>query len=408
MSDSLSVYVHVPFCLKKCDYCDFYSTDSLSHLPDYVTSLQREIKIRSHGYNRESKPLSIYFGGGTPSLLPLKALGQILETIDHGYGISKQAEITLEINPGTADHAYLKGLKTLGVNRLSLGVQTFNPEKIAVLNRVHTIDQSVDLIEAADSMGFHNIGLDLMYGLPGESLETWIQDLEKALAFRMAHLSCYMLTLEPGTPLHALFQQDLFHPQGPEALADLLLATSLLLEQKGYEHYEISNFALGKQNRSRHNSAYWNYTSYAGFGPSAHSFARGKIQAGKTRPLPQAVRSWNLADVTAYGARLSLGELPIQETEILSTAQQMLERVMLGLRTCDGLDIKEFEWVFGLDFFKAFKDLVTRLETQEFAVIVPGSIPEKKEPREGKRLQLTRAGWARLDPIVEAFARIIL
>lgn len=403
------MYVHVPFCLKKCSYCDFYSTDALGLIPDYVTSLQREIKIRFPQGNPGVNCPSIYFGGGTPSLLSLEALGKILETIDHCHGISNQAEITLEVNPGTADASYLAGLKTLGINRLSIGVQSFNAEKMAVLKRIHTIDQSVEIIEAATSLEFDNIGLDLIYGLPEESLDTWIQDLEKALAFKMAHLSCYMLTLEPGTPLNTLFQQGLFHPQGREALTDLFSATSLFLEQNGYEHYEISNFARGKKNRSRHNSAYWNYTPYVGFGPSAHSFARGEIRADNAGSLPRAVRSWNLADVRAYGARLFAGELPIQEAEVLSTAQQMLERVMLGLRTSDGLEINEFQTLFGLDFFKEFKALLDRLETQGFAALVPGyDLEQKREIPDEKWFRLTRAGWARLDPIVEAFARIIL
>lgn len=404
---SESVYVHVPFCLKKCPYCDFYSIEALSLIPDYVTSLQREIKIRSALSSQLSNPLTIYFGGGTPSLLPIKVLGQILETIDQGYGISKQAEITLEINPGTADKTYLTGLRTLGINRLSLGIQSFDPGKIALLNRVHTIDQSIEIIEAAIALGFDNIGLDLMYGLPRETLEIWIQDIEKALEFKPVHLSCYMLTLEPGTPLNALFQQKMFHPQSKEALADLFVATSLLLEQRGYEHYEISNFSRKRENRSQHNSAYWNYTAYAGFGPSAHSFYPGEPPAKGT--LPRAVRSWNLSDVRVYGAKLSMGELPIQETETLSPAQQMLERVMLGLRTRDGLDINGFQTVFGLDFFKEFKGLIDRLETQGFAVIVPGfGLGKKRETEREKQLQLTRAGWARLDSIVEAFAQIIL
>jgi oxygen-independent coproporphyrinogen-3 oxidase len=291
LSDSVSVYIHVPFCLKKCSYCDFYSTGTLSFLPAYVKGLQQEIEIRGKA---KKKARTIYFGGGTPSLLPLEDVEKILETIRVCYRVSGNAEVTFEVNPGTVDESYLSGLKKLGVNRLSIGVQSFDPGKISVLGRIHTVDQSIGAIGAAESAGFENIGFDLIYGTPGETPKTWIRDLKTALGFKAAHLSCYMLTLEPGTPLAARYEEGLFQAPGPDLLTDLFTTTAVFLEQQGYEHYEISNFARGRKNRSRHNSNYWKMTPYDGFGPSAHSLGF----PGETDPA-SPVRSWNLADVNA-------------------------------------------------------------------------------------------------------------
>ncbi len=411
MYEPLSVYIHVPFCLKKCSYCDFYSIGTLSFLPAYVASLQREIQIRtdqsllSGSADRvgrvPQRVKTIYFGGGTPSLLPLEDVKKILTTLHTCYQVAGDAEITFEVNPGTVDQGYLSGLKSLGVNRLSIGVQSFDPYKIKVLSRVHTIQASIEAIEAAKSAGFDNIGLDLIYGTPGETLATWRQDLHRVLGFKVAHLSCYMLTLEPGTPLHAQYKRGLFQSPGSGILTDFFMETSSFLEQHGYDHYEISNFARGVQNRSRHNSAYWQMTPYDGFGPAAHSFGsrvdKGQGNRDPGRVFP--VRSWNLADVNAYIQALSAGKLPVYEREVLSLPQQMLERVMLGLRTSDGIDITAVDKMTGQDFLTRFAPLVDRLERQGLGEVLAGP---------GKRFLLTLSGRARLDSIVEAFADQIL
>ncbi len=417
----VSVYIHVPFCLKKCSYCDFYSTNALSVLPAYVSSLQREIEGRTSLSGTPGKAPkktgTIYFGGGTPSLLPLESVEKILETIYARYQVSQNAEITVEVNPGTVDEPYLAGLKSLGVNRLSIGVQSFDAHKIKVLGRIHTIEQSIEAIGVAKSVGFENIGLDLIYGTPGETREEWIKDLKMALKFKVAHLSCYMLTLESGTPLQAQYKKGLFQLPGPDMLTNLFMATAIFLEQHGYEHYEISNFARGKQNRSRHNSNYWQMIPYDGFGPSAHSFdllsskdqdaqnrdARNKDAQGRNimkSSCLSLVRSWNIADVNAYITSFdgSAGG-GVREQEVLSLPQQMLERVMLGLRTSDGFDLTEFEQLMGPRFLQKIVPLMARLEAQELGRVTPGT---------GKRFVLTLSGRARLDNIVEAFADIIL
>ncbi len=398
MSDTVSVYIHVPFCLKKCSYCDFYSTHTLSFLPAYVTSLQREIESRAGQVKKKAG--TIYFGGGTPSLLPLEDVEKLLKTVFTCYQVSQNAEITFEVNPGTVDELYLAVLKKLGVNRLSIGVQSFDAGKIKVLNRIHTIEQSIETIGLAKAVGFDNIGLDLIYGTPGETREKWMGDLKMALGFRVAHLSCYMLTLESGTPLQAQYEKGLFHLPDQDSLADLFMATSTFLGRQGYDHYEISNFARGSQNRSRHNSNYWQMTPYDGFGPSAHSFdfLRKQDRDGREPSLASPVRSWNLADVKGYIQAFPLRGGP-GEREVLSLRQQMLERVMLGLRTSDGLDMAAFEKMSGQNFLTLFAPLVARLESQGLGAVLSG--PES-------RFSLTLSGRARLDSIVEAFADRIL
>lgn len=309
-------------------------------------------------------------------------------------------EISVEVNPGTVDKPYLAGLKKLKVNRLSIGVQSFDAHKIKVLGRIHTIEASIGAIEDAKSVGFENIGLDFIYGTPGETREDWLRDLKTALGFKVAHLSCYMLTLEKGTPLQTQYARGLFKAPGPDILTDLFMATSTFLEQQGYEHYEISNFARGRENRSRHNANYWKMTPYDGFGPSAHSFGlqRVGLQKDKEDHLPVSqVRFWNLADLGAYIESLSSNRLPVHEREVLTLEQQMLERVMLGLRTSDGLDIVALKEMVGQACLTQLASLLTRLETQKLG-----------EAGASRRFALTLSGMARLDSIVEAFVDIIL
>lgn len=368
-------------------------------LPAYVSALQQEIEMRTGRFDRPGstpkKVGTIYFGGGTPSLLPLSDVKKILQTIRACYQVAGDAEITLEVNPGTVDKIYLAGLKKLRVNRLSIGVQSFDAHKIKVLGRIHTIEASIEAIEAARSVGFENIGLDLIYGTPGETREEWLRDLKTALGFKVAHLSCYMLTLEKGTPLQTQYAKGLFKAPGPDLLTDLFMATSTFLGQQGYEHYEISNFARGRENRSRHNANYWQMTPYDGFGPSAHSF--GFIRNKEDHSPASRVRFWNIADVGAYIESLSSNLLPVQEREVLNVQQQMLEQVMLGLRTSDGLDISALETMMGQAYLTRVVPLISLLETQKLGAVGAGN-----------RFALTLSGRARLDSIVEAFSDIIL
>jgi len=387
------LYLHIPFCLKKCRYCDFYSETDLSRVDEYASALIREIQLRSETRDSWGRaPVkTIYFGGGTPSVLPLSSLETVMETLHQYCRLSDDAEITLEANPGTLDQEYLTGLSSLGINRLSIGVQSFDDERLALLGRIHSGDEAGRAIKWARAAGFENIGLDLIYGLPGETRLDWEKQMDAALAFCPEHLSCYMLTLEPGTPLYHRYEKGLFTPMAGEAQVDLFTFTSEYLVAGGYDHYEISNFAHGKENQSRHNCAYWEMLPYTGFGPSAHSYW---IQGERGR-ADHHIRFWNLADLDAYTRSLAEGHLPVDSREILTPSQQMLERIMVGLRTGKGLDIDAFDILSKSSFQMDYRELVLGLEKEKL-----GQITE-----DGKGFILTRAGWARLDNIIERFAR---
>ncbi|MBW2654140.1 MAG: radical SAM family heme chaperone HemW, partial [Deltaproteobacteria bacterium] len=260
MCDQKSIYIHVPFCVKKCNYCDFYSETHLALIPDYITSLLKEIKIRS---GSKDKIDTIYFGGGTPSLLPIKDIENILQIIEDRFLVSRDVEITLEVNPGTIDLNYLRELKKSGINRLSIGIQSFNDDKLKFLGRIHTAEQAITAIEDADKAGFDNVSIDLIYGVPAETKTKWQEDLKQAIKMVPSHLSCYMLTIEPGTPLAEKLKNDeklkknFIRPPDSAALSVLFKQTAQLLGRHHYEQYEISNFSKGRQNRSQHNSKYW-------------------------------------------------------------------------------------------------------------------------------------------------------
>jgi len=385
LCNSQSIYIHIPFCLRKCAYCDFYSETRLSLIPDYLKALETEIHLRAE--SDISSPHdhidTIYLGGGTPSLLDIKQIDRIFQTLNTRFRVSPDAEITVEINPGTVDSDYLTGLKGTGVNRLSIGVQSFDDVKLAFLNRIHTADEALKTIDRAETAGFENISLDLIYGVPGETRAAWIRDLKKALDRRPSHISAYMLTLEPGTPLADQMKQGNFIPFGNDMMSLLFKMTSRYLTQNGFEHYEISNFSRGKANRSRHNSRYWNMASYLGFGPGAHSY-------------DGAVRSWNHRSIDRYITDLASGQLPVEDHETLSLEQKMAEFIMLRLRTLEGLDLDEFQDRFQLPFTKRFEIILSRILDENL-----GSI-------ENSRFFLNLEGRTFLNSIVETFSAEIL
>lgn len=380
MSDQKSIYIHVPFCLKKCVYCDFYSQTHLSLIPDYVNSLQKEIEKRS---SSKEKINTIYFGGGTPSLLSIKDIEILLQTIGENFSVLQDVEITLEVNPGTVDFNYLSQLKKVGINRLSIGAQSFNDDKLKFLKRIHTAEQAINAIDDAGKAGFDNISMDLIYGLPFETQNIWLEDLKQALKMAPPHLSCYMLTIEPDTPLGERFKKGLISPLDSMAMSMFFKKTSRFLTSNKYEHYEISNFSKGRQNRSKHNSKYWNMTPYYGFGPAAHSYD------GKTR-------CWNHQSIDTYIKKLASGSLPVEASETLTREQKMIEMIMLRLRTFEGLDVEKFQNLFCVSFKKQFSDILKPVLDESLGCF--------KDYRFG----LTLEGKVRLNSIVEAFAGKIL
>jgi oxygen-independent coproporphyrinogen III oxidase len=347
------LYIHIPFCVRKCVYCDFYSISDLSLKAGFLQALGAEIASAEPGQLAFD---TIYFGGGTPSILAPKDVGSILDGIASRFRLLGPVEVTLEANPGTVDLEKLKGFRAAGVTRLNLGIQSFREANLKMLDRIHSAGQAHDAVAAARRAGFEDVGLDLIYGLPGQRREDWTADLEVALANGPEHIAAYMLSVETGTPLAEAERLGRFRPAPDEDVADLFMATSEILSDRGYRHYEISNFARceagGKNARvSKHNSKYWAYAPYLGFGPSAHSF------------LPPR-RFWNHRDVQRYIDDMRSGRWPLAEAETLSADQQMLEVIMLGMRASAGVDLKGFNARFGREFLvlcgSAADDLATR------------------------------------------------
>lgn len=323
----LGLYIHIPFCRQKCAYCDFYSLPSREDKMDaYTDALIRHIqevapRTESHLVD------TVYFGGGTPSYLGAERLRSILRTVMKGCPVTRDAEITLEANPDSAcDSKALRTLRRAGFNRLSLGVQSADDGLLRAIGRIHTFEQVQQSVTAARKAGFRNISMDLIYGLPGQTMQQWEDTLSAVIALAPEHISCYGLKLEPGTPLYERRLEETFPDD--DAQADMYLYAVTALEQNGYGQYEISNFAKPGY-ESRHNLKYWRMQEYAGFGPGAHSDF-GDVRYGYLR------------DIDRYIA----GELVLSERETISRRERDMEYIMLRLRLARGADPREFENAF--------------------------------------------------------------
>ncbi len=318
------LYVHVPFCKTKCPYCDFYSVTSLSLISSYLEGLQREIRLYTDLF-----PLfdTIYIGGGTPSLLMEEQLCALMDSLFTHLHFSHDREVTIEVNPDDISPRKLALFRELGINRVSLGIQSFDDRELHLIGRRHTTRQVEQATEWIRGSGFYNLGIDLIYGLPRQTTEAWLKTLRRALDFEPEHVSCYQMTLEGGTPFDEMHSEGMMQLPGEEQGRELFLGTSELLEDQGYIHYEISNFARGSENISCHNSKYWDHSPYLGLGPGAHSFLNG-------------VRWWNSRSVTGYCRDLSEGMLHTGGREILTAGQLYLETLFLGLRTKRGVALE--------------------------------------------------------------------
>jgi oxygen-independent coproporphyrinogen III oxidase len=327
------IYIHVPFCKQACHYCNFHFSTSLRTKNDFITALLKEIPIQQ-SYLQGEQVDTIYFGGGTPSLLDTNDIKTILEALYRTFNISPDVEITLEANPDDLTPEKVHQLKSANINRLSIGIQSFFEEDLQWMNRAHNAQQSVACIEAAHDAGFYNITIDLIYGTPGLTDEKWHQNVQRAIAFNIPHLSCYALTVEPKTALDHLIKKNELADVDPDQQARQFLLLINWMEAAGYEHYEISNFAKPGW-RSRHNTAYWLGKKYLGLGPSAHSF-------------DGVSRQWNVANNAVYIQSLLKNELPA-EKEILKTTDQLNEYIMTSLRTMEGLSLEYVSERFGPD-----------------------------------------------------------
>ena len=314
------LYVHIPFCKSRCIYCGFYSTVGLDLRQQYVEALCKEMEMENEKRKEKNKKLkTIYLGGGTPSQLTTEQLRQLFYNIYKVYGRDAE-EITIEMNPDDVTETYAEALPELGINRVSMGAQTFDNARLKFLHRRHRAEQVEQAVKRLRKAGIQNISIDLMYGFPDETLEDWKQDIKKALTLNVEHISAYCLMIEDETPLARLG----IEPCDEETECTMYYTLIDCLEAAGYEHYEISNFAR-QGYRSRHNSSYWHDVPYIGLGAAAHSY-------------DGACRSWNVADIRQYIAAIERGERPA-EYETLDEDMRYNDRVTVALRTSDGLDL---------------------------------------------------------------------
>jgi len=362
MSGMFSIYFHIPFCRRKCLYCDFYSVETADLLEAFLNALSREIALAAAGWTGEEIS-TIYFGGGTPSLLAPEQIGSILDDLRRHWPTREDAEITLEANPGTLSDETLQGLRRVGVNRLSLGVQSFHDPLLRSLGRIHDQAEALRAVKMARAAGFANLSLDLIYAIPDETVAQWEEDLRTAIGLAPQHISAYSLTIERHTPLGRMVAAGEVRPAPTELEATMLERTMELLAAAGYEHYEVSSYARPGF-RCRHNLAYWSHQDYLGFGPSAHSF---RLEHRWTR----AHRWWNVADLDTYCARLAAGLSPTESEEQLESKELLEEQVLLGLRT-GHLDLARLARDFGRDLEVTRHDTLRALSEADLTVIRDG------------------------------------
>ena len=370
-----SLYIHVPFCRSKCGYCAFYSEPLRQDaLEAYVPLLLDEIGLWAERLGRLRVP-TLFFGGGTPSLLPPRHLERIMDALRARFDLAPEAEISMEANPESAGPEFLATARGLGVNRLSLGVQSFRDEELALLGRPHTARQAAEAYARARAAGFANVGLDLIWGLPGQREGQWLDSLRRAVLLAPEHLSCYGLTLEPGTPL-AEGPEELRTLPPERELAHMYLHTGELLEDAGYLQYEISNYArLGQA--CRHNQACWEGRDYLGFGPAA---------ASTLGPY----RWTNPEDLHAWAELVRTRRIGQHQRETLSPETRAQERLMLALRTTKGLDLAEYRALSGQNLLKRHAGIIQALRQKELVRLQQG------------RLRLTRTGMLVSSSIIRA------
>ena len=325
------IYIHVPFCAKRCLYCDFYSNTEMSYKDPYLVALQQEMELRKEYLSGETIE-TIYFGGGTPSQLQAADFSRIFDTINRLFRVSDDSEITLEANPDDLQPAYVGMLRQFPFNRISMGVQSFDDDDLRFLNRRHDSRQAVRAVELCREAGITNLSIDLIYGLPGQTVGRWERNLEAAIRLDVPHLSAYHLIYEEGTALYKLLEAGRVTPVEESVSVDLFTLLIDRLTAAGYLHYEISNFARPGC-FSRHNSSYWLGKSYLGLGPSAHSYN-------------QQERMWNVSSLPIYIAGMEQG-IPNVEREPLPLETRYNDFIITGLRTMWGIDLEEMERRFG-------------------------------------------------------------
>ncbi|MBM3155784.1 MAG: radical SAM family heme chaperone HemW [Chloroflexi bacterium] len=345
MKREISLYIHIPFCRRRCNYCSFVSYGGRAEdIPAYVDSLKQELAFRAGGEHVRS----IYFGGGTPSLLPEEQIDDILCTIRLLFTVNVDAEITIEANPGTVDARYLADIGASGVNRLSIGVQSFNDRELALLGRIHTAAEAKEAIRLARDTGFSNLNIDLIYSLPGQNIAGWQHTLEQAVELKPEHISLYALTLEEEAPLFQAIERGALPQTDPDLAADMYETAEQMLGKYGYSHYEISNWSKPGYECS-HNLAYWHNLPYIGAGVAAHSCMDGH-------------RFANTSDLDVYLNSFSYNKLPLHELdEAIGPELHLSETVILGLRLSEGIATDAIKSHFGIDILKRYGSEISEL-----------------------------------------------
>lgn len=356
-----SVYLHIPFCIHRCAYCDFNTYAGIEdQIPGYVGALCREIELAAESAGEHLPVHTIFFGGGTPSLLTPAQLGQILSTLEGAFNLQPDIEITLEANPGTISLPYWKALRSLGVNRLSLGMQSANAEQLHLLERQHGLFDVLQAVEWARIAGFDNLNLDLIFGIPYQTLEMWQETLERALMLHPDHLSLYALTLEHGTPMQNWVNRGLLPQPDDDLAADMYETASWRLKEAGFVQYEISNWARqdekGKVYTCLHNLQYWRNLPYLGFGAGAHGYTRDLRTANVLSPAAYIKRCRS-------GSPLEFPRTPATvEVNPINRQAEMGETMMMGLRlTEEGVSDKVFEGRFGQTLNSVYNPQISRL-----------------------------------------------
>jgi oxygen-independent coproporphyrinogen-3 oxidase len=364
------LYLHVPFCKTKCPYCDFYSITSGTPVRRWLESLAREAAFHRGLFGTFD---TLYIGGGTPSLLRESETGRLFDILTAAFDFSAGSETTIEANPDDVTSGSLANWRELGINRVSLGVQSFDDGALRFLRRRHDAERARAALALLREAGFSNIGVDLIYGFEGQSLETWRRTLDRALEYRPEHLSCYQMTIERSTEFGAMLEAGSLAAIDEETQRAFFMETSAILLDRGYVHYEISNFARGEDLLSRHNRKYWSRLPYLGLGPSAHSFRAGK-------------RWWNVRSVESYCGLIERGESAIEDSETLGEDEIALETLSLGFRIRDGVPLE------GLRRYPNWERTLETLIDEGFVTIADG------------RAEPTASGFCVADRLAAAFA----
>lgn len=348
-----AIYIHIPFCDHKCIYCDFYSIINYDNLHNYLSAIKKEIEIRGKEFSGDREIISIFFGGGTPSFMTPKYIGEIINSITKNFSVRNDAEITLETNPGTVSKQKLKEFLSVGINRFSIGIQSFNDDELKFLTRIHDSQTAIETVNSAAQSGLNNISIDLIFNLPNQTKQMWKKNLDIALSLPITHISAYSLILEKGTILNKMVLDGKVQMQDSDHDADLYETTIEALTNNGFNQYEVSNFA--KNNfECIHNNAYWRYKDYLGFGTSAHSFINGK-------------RWWNYSSLNFYLEKMKYYN-PTAGEEILTNNQMHDEYVMLAMRS-KGLNLVDYKKRFGSMWIIKIKNVLNEYQSMGYLSI---------------------------------------